>query len=367
MKKLLFIFIIGILAAGCGIEDERKADDLQKVDVEKEEKIVEKEKKEEKEEKIEKEAIEGKDILEVKNYVISTSSVLVDETNVGFNYEGEMVGDKDFSTAWCSGEGGTGDVLTMEFSEPVKASKLGIVPGFARDEKIYFQNNRIKKLKMVFDGEEEVFNLPDEYRMHFLNFCEECTFQKVDFIVEEVYEGSKYDDTCIAEIDFWSDYVVNENEEAAMNYYKNYKEADALRPYDIVSSIMISDRSPDSCMEPRKTEKYSEFEGVQVLNMGEIFVTAFVNQYGREGDEVNVKWYHVEPAYPDSPDYEEENEWVFLKSEKSKVVESCDGNLYIHTNIYPAGEVDVFPLGIYKVNFYHNGKFVGSGKFRISQ
>lgn len=315
--------------------------------------------------------IEAKDIIEFTDYVTSSNSVLTDDSGVGFAYEDSMVLDNDFSTAWCSEGGGTDAEVSFEFPELVEADTVGIVPGFGRDESIYFQNNRVKELTVVFDAgkdqTEETYEFEDDYNMHFLDL-KGYKFKKITFKVDEIFEGSKYDDTCIAEIDFWSDYVVNEDKEAAMNYYKKYKEDFALRPNDIIGAVWISEQAPDSCNEFVKSDYGIVFEDLFALPVvSHVYITAVVNEYGSEGDTVDFKWYKA-ILDPDSAPYDLDNvlEWEYYSSESNvPVVETCNGELYANV-LFDLGDTVHAPTGRYKIVVYRNEKIVGSRVFSLS-
>lgn len=318
----------------------------------------------------EKQKIEVKDITDVDDFSLSATSVLVDDTNIGFNYEPEMVSDKDFSTGWCVTSDDDAGKITFQFNDLVKAEKFGLVPGFARDEKIYFQNSRIKRIKLIFDGEnEEVFELKDVYGMQFVKF-DEREFKTLDFVIEGTFEGSKYEDTCIAEIDFQSEYVLNEDAGAALNYYKKYKADFALRPYDIVSGMIISDLANDKCGKPVKTEFASED---YYPFSDKIYVNGLVNEYGKEGDVLRIKWYQDQkPIFVDGAENLPE-EWVLLFDEEIKVHRDCKDALYapfVYT--YPGDsefeeKYKIWPIGPQKVQFFRDGKMIENKKFSLTQ
>lgn len=322
-------------------------------------------------------AIIYKDIADSKDPVIETSATLKDDTGIGFNYEGQNVLDIDFSTAWCGTKEGVGDWISYSFKEPVQAEKLGILPGFGRDEKIYFKNNRVKELKAVFtdvDGKtsEKTFSFPDKYQMNFVDLAD-VKFKSVKFVVSDIYKVNSKPDTCIAELDFWSDYVKNEDATAAMNYYKKYKESEALRPYDFIGKIVFSDQEPDKCNNPRgfnKSERdgygYLREDGTFIFFGTTIYVTAYVNDYGKEGDLVNVK------TYRDVWGFDDENGPVpkgwqseFHRS-NIPVIKACDGKLYLNFEVDAIG-VTGTGLGKSKLELYSKGKLVGTEYFYISQ
>lgn len=328
----------------------------------------------------EEEKPEARDIVNEKNeFLVEADSVLVDDTNIGFNYEPAMVSDQDFSTSWCTKGGGAKGELIMTFQEFVKAEKVGIVPGFGRDDVIYFQNNRIKELEISFAtdgdfGDAKTVELSDEYKMHFIDL-EGAEFNKVKFEIKDIYKGSKYKDTCIAEVDFWSDFVKSEDAKAAMNYYVKYEKDFALEPYDIIGKVVFSDAPSDKCGSPGKLlgdEGYSFVaeDGSNVFSGLPIYVSAYVNEYGREGDLLDLKW------YGEVLDFESEPGEAGFKSlgwdlsgvqGGIPVVRSCDGKLYLHSNSENLASVTGPILGEYKVYFYNKGKLVGSGKFGLTQ
>lgn len=325
----------------------------------------------------EEEKPEARDIVNEKNeFLVEADSVLVDDTNIGFNYEPAMVSDQDFSTSWCTKDGGAKGELIMTFQEFVKAEKVGIVPGFGRDDVIYFQNNRIKELEISFATDAEFGNtqkvsLPDEYKMHFIDL-EGAEFNKVKFAIKDIYKGSKYKDTCIAEVDFWSDFVKSEDAAAAMNYYVKYKKDFALEPYDIIGKVVMTNNPADKCNNPGKMsgwkgeeEMATTEDGTYVFYNGDIYVSAYVNEYGKEGDVLEVKWYQelVDINNTDENGFKHVG-WDLKGMEEVSVVKSCDGKLYVHSD----GEGITGPnLSGSKVDFYHKGKFVGGAKFAVTQ
>lgn len=165
-------------------------------------------------------------------YSYEATSTLQDTTGIGFDYSAGKVADKDFSTAWIEASQGIGtdQEIKINFNAEKEISHFGIVPGYGRDEVIYKENNRLKKIEVIFsDGTTIERSLEDKYAMHFIEFDSKKT-DSVAIRIKEVYRGSKYNDTAIAEIDFDSDYVKSKDVEAAMRYYEENKKDSALRP-----------------------------------------------------------------------------------------------------------------------------------------
>lgn len=162
----------------------------------------------------------------------TASSTLIDTSALRFDYSPSQVKDQDFSTAWIEAErdAGINEYVMVNYGEEKEIDRLGIVPGYGRDEEIYFENNRVKKLTLEFsDGSTVEKELEDKYAMHMLEFDRRKT-SSVKVIINEVYSGSKYNDTAISEIDVDSDYVKNNDPEGALRFYEENKKANAKRP-----------------------------------------------------------------------------------------------------------------------------------------
>jgi len=129
--------------------------------------------------------------------------------------------DRNLDTAWCEGanDDGIGQSLTFELKDAI-ISGVGIINGYAKNEETYQSNNRIKKIKLIMiqkNGEkkEEIVDLPktDFSRLNreavapFIDWVLDNgdpyeTTKNITLVIQEVYPGSKYHDTCISEVYF---------------------------------------------------------------------------------------------------------------------------------------------------------------------
>ncbi|EMO47192.1 NADase-type glycan-binding domain-containing protein [Leptospira santarosai] len=174
-------------------------------------------------------------------------------------YSSKNVQDGDIKTAWCLDKGPKGESVVFKgmpsrqirvYADLKKLNyiykaKLVIFNGYGKSEETYYNNNRIKKatlkiyearigdaLSGLFFEKDPTFVIQKE-----LNFKDEPKLQIVDlnfelkdrpkekqvdelglfyiFTIDEVYNGKKYKDTCISELDI---YGVFDNEDEA--YYK---------------------------------------------------------------------------------------------------------------------------------------------------
>jgi hypothetical protein len=130
-------------------------------------------------------------------------------------YGVENLNDAYRMDAWAEGVPGDGIGETFEIREMYhgigddvfRYNEMCIVNGYAKDEKTWQENNRVKSMKLYFMDEYmgtiilEDTMLPQyidlsPVAMKVGNGCE----AKFRFEITEVYKGTKYDDTCISGI-----------------------------------------------------------------------------------------------------------------------------------------------------------------------
>ncbi|MDP2624742.1 MAG: hypothetical protein Q8P27_00985, partial [Candidatus Peregrinibacteria bacterium] len=220
------------------------------------------------------------------------------------------------------------------------------------------------------------------------------TITSITMKVTGVYEGSKYDDTCIAEVDFWSDWVNTRDADAAYNYYQNYKADAALRPVGLESSEISMGDVLTSCGKIDTDRLYTLEEspywdayyrfGADSAAYGysyepgwshysfndwefPIVVSAEMNSWAEVGDEIVVKWV-AHTSFPDPEGEERVSVWNVDYVE----VEACgDDSLVISSGVYETDLVSnaggcVF--GSCHAEFYYEDKLVGiSDEFGLTQ
>lgn len=349
--------------------------------------------------------------------VASSDYTLVDNTGYGFAYDASNVLDQDFSTAWCQSEidpevdGPFAGGMTLTFTESPAGKMVGIVPGFARDETIYFQNNRIKQL-VLQDGpspileDNIVFDFEDSYGMQFFQLPEGVD-ESLTFYVSDVYPGSKYDDTCIAEMDLWSDYVENEDAEAAIDYYLENKEAYALRPVGIKNLAMsfgaegnngvpghLVAKTLNSCGQINQTLYEFELSGNDtqyswadtgewayihnnfagegggywglsewMSSAGNVpAVSVEMNEWAKEGDLITIKWIDLYLIDMETGEMGSR----LIDSEEVSVKLCTDGSLHA-SSILSANEGEHSFWGGGEVEVYFNDRLLGQTDYSLPQ
>ncbi len=101
---------------------------------------------------------------------------------------------------------------------PFGIREVGIIPGYAKSEKTWVENNRVKTLLLIVQspplsypkGREWVvyrLNLKDGNQLQYFDLpistieYNDTPMQKTVWVkIEEIYKGTKYDDTCISEL-----------------------------------------------------------------------------------------------------------------------------------------------------------------------
>jgi hypothetical protein len=134
---------------------------------------------------------------------IRSSSCLLEK---GIMYEPKYAIDNDITTAWVEGVKGSGigEWIDFAFAKEEKIKAINIINGYAKSNKHYCVNNRVKKVKIQFnDGASMVQELKDAVlEPQRIELPEEKTVYSVRMTILEVYPGAKYNDTCISEVEF---------------------------------------------------------------------------------------------------------------------------------------------------------------------
>jgi hypothetical protein len=114
----------------------------------------------------------------------------------------ENTRDERPETAWVeSADGhGIGEWIAFTF-KPQTIQYLEIYPGYGKSKELYFASNRLKRATLIFsDGTRSSVQLFDEMRVQTVALQTPVRTSSLRLIIEEVFPGSQYDDTAIAEI-----------------------------------------------------------------------------------------------------------------------------------------------------------------------
>jgi hypothetical protein len=151
-----------------------------------------------------------------------------------YTYVAENLLDNRLDTCWCPEGNGIDEFILMKI--PYKSRGIRIINGIAINEKLFIMNNRVRKLYVAFIGKSDSFlnsGVCDEennyaifYQLTPDSFVElknqkspqEIFFEKFENLdwerydldenniylmigIIDIYKGTKYNDTCISEIE----------------------------------------------------------------------------------------------------------------------------------------------------------------------
>lgn len=157
---------------------------------------------------------------------ISVSSTLVEKGKSSDFYSSNNLMDNSYKS-WVEGVDGDGigESISFEFESPIDIKSIGIRNGYG-DLRFYFANNRVKHLEVyINDSYKTCFRLADSYDSYIYSFLRYENVKKITFKIKDVYKGTKYHDTCLNEIYFYTDFDYDEPEYKEDDYTKKVKEA----------------------------------------------------------------------------------------------------------------------------------------------
>jgi hypothetical protein len=127
------------------------------------------------------------------------------------NYHPYYVNDDNPNTAWVEGApgDGIGEYIILYTTLPKNVnSMISIRNGYQKSEGLFNQNNRVKDLQIEFVSgtankpkiTSQKYTLKDEMGWQQIDINPEEEVWGIDFMIQSVYKGTKYDDTCISDI-----------------------------------------------------------------------------------------------------------------------------------------------------------------------
>ncbi len=139
-----------------------------------------------------------------KNYKFVASSALYDDNQ---KYPVENIFDNNPNSAWVKGKpgDGIGEWIEVGFEPEFNLSQIKIINGYAKSKEIYSANNRVKKVVVNFsNGKPQEFILQDNILgFQTLKLPKPVKVDSLKITIKDIYQGTKYNDTCISEIQFF--------------------------------------------------------------------------------------------------------------------------------------------------------------------
>ncbi len=131
---------------------------------------------------------------------VKASSTLKSQGNS--DYKLENIEDLDIRTAWIEGKDDYGIGESVEFAFDRKnITQIIIYNGYQKSKEAWENNSRVKRLKLYTDkGLTAILEVQDTRGCQ--TFDIDIESSKYKFVIDDIYEGKKWKDTAISEIDF---------------------------------------------------------------------------------------------------------------------------------------------------------------------
>jgi phosphate transport system substrate-binding protein len=134
----------------------------------------------------------------VRYETVTASSELTDSQG---SYPASNLRDYTYQT-WAEGArgNGTGESFTLTLYDEEQIAGFALKNGYG-DLNYFTKNNRVKSFKIYIDGS-YIETIPIKDSIHFEQYALKNPVEgkKIQFVIDSVYQGTVYNDTCVAEI-----------------------------------------------------------------------------------------------------------------------------------------------------------------------
>lgn len=125
--------------------------------------------------------------------------------------------DGSVGTPWCEGAtgDGAGEWIELTFPGPVEVTAIGVDVGYDRladdaehPERLFTDNQRLKQASLIFtDAQQAMVVFEDVRGVQKVSLADApngpIVTSTIRLIIDEIYRGERFQDTCIAEIEVW--------------------------------------------------------------------------------------------------------------------------------------------------------------------
>ena len=99
---------------------------------------------------------------------------------------------------------GIGEWILLVFPESITVQRIGLDVGFDLSADYFAKNNRLKKATVHFSNGESIELTFEDIQGVQIQDISPVATTYIQVVIDEVYPGSKYDDTCISEMEVWA-------------------------------------------------------------------------------------------------------------------------------------------------------------------
>lgn len=142
----------------------------------------------------------GKEVVNLTDiYSIKASSAKFEDNRL---YTVQNLIDNNSKTAWVpdSKKSGIGEWIEISFDDPTQINNITLTNGYTKSDVTFKNNNRIKNATLIFsDGSKTKIILKDTMKPQTIKVNKKS--RTIRIVIDEVYKGIKYDDTCLSGVD----------------------------------------------------------------------------------------------------------------------------------------------------------------------
>ena len=142
------------------------------------------------------------DLSEIKIAGVTATSEYI--STRGNNFGPTNLVDHDSDTTWQEGEkdAGIGQQLTFTFVDSAIVSAIRLENGKRTSKKEFYENNRIASFQ-ISDENMLLIEIPDSEEVQYIIFENPNMKNQITLILDSVFVGTKWNDTCVTEIAFY--------------------------------------------------------------------------------------------------------------------------------------------------------------------
>ncbi len=143
-------------------------------------------------------------ILAIENSLHPETTGTLVEKERPFRYSIDKIVDGNPETCYVENTKNDLFLFKIYFDKKRTISAFSIINGYGGNDSLYIQNNRIRNIRISMENKTREFSLEEKPDSQVVNIDAD-NMKNLIFEVIDVYKGTKWNDTCLAEINFYSD------------------------------------------------------------------------------------------------------------------------------------------------------------------
>lgn len=113
-----------------------------------------------------------------------------------------MMFDNNYSTTWQEGVAGygIGEAVSFSLNKPYKIKFMSFKLGNWKNDQYYYGNGRPRTMTIVLGDFSGQVTFQDAWQEQWVEFSNPVTADALRVIIDDVFTGTTWEDTCISEI-----------------------------------------------------------------------------------------------------------------------------------------------------------------------